>query len=211
MPSVAEHWVIKFANASVDPSNYQICDIDFAVPGPTVSQVAAQILAYFAGQCTLMSADDTVIVGLDYTPSGAAGGTPVPFPSTDYAAEHTAYPALPNLTAYGQNVGGAGFLAPLGTSVSVSEHTASPGPSGRGRHFIPFVGRDCCSTAGFLNPGTIIDSDDNYGRFFFDVFSDGPFAAYPNPVVTNALRTTTKDIVSVKTQQIFSNLESRRR
>lgn len=215
------HWVVKFQNANVDAGNYQICDVHTNDGATTLSpDRLAQIIAYFA--TTNVAAVNTSIVGVSARFNGAAGYTPLPFPTTEYAAVVAAatgdsVAVNPMATGYASNIGLTGsVLAPLGTSISVSERTATAGPTGRGRHFLPFI-RSSAATAG----GSVVAADGTeiellYNYFLRGILGGVPFAASPPvadlfPVVTNSAGTPVHGITSVKAQPIFSNLESRRR
>ncbi|HEV8177034.1 MAG TPA: hypothetical protein VGP44_05035 [Gemmatimonadales bacterium] len=217
MPSI-NTWIVKFQNDNVDATNYQIVDFDIdytivGVPQSSNEQVA-EILAYF-GALSGGFATGTRLVEVGWRGPGSAGATPWPFPLTEYnaiRADPDAGPwALPAWTAYGTAMG-SGNLAPLGTSISVSERTAQVGRTGRGRHFLPFTSANTVSAGGTVGTGRLALIDDAYATFLLGAGTT-PLAATPAPgvVVSNRAKTTAYAITTVKAQPVFSNLESRRR
>lgn len=223
MPNV-DHFVIKFTNTNVDAQNFQLVDFDcdLIASGMSVDEAAARLVYYFNrlsdANCI---ADDTAMVGIDYRAPGSAGATPVPFPTATpmaaIAAVVTASPYNWNgliASSYTLLQGGGGGLCPLGTSISVSEFTATVGPTGRGRHFLPFTGTDAVNPGGTLGTGQIADIKQAYDVLFLgedETGAPGGPLDELHPCVTNATRTTEHPITLVRAQPIFSNLESRRR
>lgn len=201
---------IKTSNDAVNAANYQVNRFAFNAPVMDVDELAACILAYFYTiEAVDVFAQNTRIVGIDSRPNGSSGAVAVPFPTTAYAALVVAVPALPSVTTYVGTIG-AGNLAPLGTSISVSERTATVGPTGRGRHFLPFTSRNVVDTGGTLIPATGGAIEDAWNDF---IRGDALVAGVPNPVVRPGSATGGggHTITSVKAQPVFSNLESRRR
>lgn len=212
-------WVAKFQNANVDASNYQMCDLDTSAAVSSEDEFAAQIIAYFASLA--MQATDTSLVELSARAIGDPGFHSIAFPTTAYAAVAIAAAAdsigiNAMSTGYASNLGGSGHaLAPLGTSVSVSEKTATAGPTGRGRHFLPFITSNVVNSGGTLVSTYLQTTLDAYNYFIRGIKPDGSAATTPvvdlQPVVTNAAGSPTHAITTIKVQPVFSNLESRRR
>lgn len=209
---LGDHYVVKFTNDSVNPLNFQLCDMDLdGTLSPLPPVATAQILAYFAGQSLETAAASLRIVSVTLTPAGTNLGTLVPFPVAEYAAIRAAFGSLPAMAAYGVAIGRAGeSLAPLGTSIVVTERTATGGPGGRGRHFLPFISENLIGGDGYVASTAIAPVEANYGRFIQD--STGSAALVDlHPILVNAAQTTQKNITTVSCQPVFSNLRSRRR
>jgi hypothetical protein len=217
-----DHSVVYFTNPNVDAGNYQLVDFDCdnTAAGMSPEEVAARLAQYFkrCGEANVISAD-THITQILYRAPGSAGATPI-VPDPAFTAAAVTYT---NASPYNWAVSGwggfpilvasAGVLAPLGTSVSVSERSAHPGRSGRGRHFLPFVQSGAINGGGTLGTGQQADIVQAYEVLFMglDPLAKGSVLDEVHPVITNHLRTTEYPITSVKAQPILSNLESRRR
>lgn len=214
----AVRFLARFTNTSVPTTNYALCDFDFnPLVGTTLPELGAQIIGYLQ-QCDVF-AEATHLVDLSYRNAGAAGFTPLPFPVAEYAAVDAAavvdgFTSAP-MTTYATRLAGTGVLLPLGTSISVSERTAHAGPTGRGRHFLPFIAASVNNGVGQVASLYLSAIENAYNEFFLGIKPGGGAATQPVPdpviVVTNAAGTTQYPIVSCKPQAIFSNLESRRR
>jgi hypothetical protein len=214
----ASRFIFRFENDNVEAVNYQEFGIelgcDVAVIG--LEQVVAQLLGYVTGACRWVSDQHTKLVGIDYRATLSTVSVPVAFPTAEYAAFYAAnvaaFPKMVGITGYGQDLGETGNpLAPLGTSIVVSEYTATGGPSGRGRHFLPFIGAYSVTGGGYVQPTHRAALKEYYERLLMDgVTVTAPWEPL-QPVVENAAGTTVKNITNVKAQPVFSNLESRRR
>lgn len=209
---VADKYIVRFANAQVNALNFQLCDVD--VDGPSITPVqraSAQIIAYFAAQGIESMSNNTSITSVTVVQAGTNLGINVPFPVAQYAAIVAEFPSLPVMTAYGVNIGrSSGTLAPLGTSIVVTERTGSGGPGGRGRHFLPFVSEELVNAQGQVAGTAITNLQANYGRFILDDTGASSLIDIL-PVLQNAGGSTKIPIVSAQVQPIFSNLASRRR
>lgn len=218
---MANKFIVKFTNDAVDPSNFQLVNVDVRMVGKTVNEAAAQILCYFATVGFATAGGVTKINDLLYRPFGAPGAISIAFPTAEYNAVLAAAttdgqsPAgMP--VAYATQISAAGALCPLGTSISVSEVTAFPGPRGRGRHFLPFIGVNTVDGQGRVLPAVLATIKQRYEYFLLGVDNPGGLiATLPvtslEPVVQPSSGLTTNAIVAVKPQPVFSNLESRRR
>jgi hypothetical protein len=216
--SAASRFMLKFENDNVDAINYQEfgielgCDVDEL----GLANVAAQLIAYASGACRWTSDQHTKLVGIQYTPTLSTLSVPVAFPTAEYAALYAAtvgdYPKIVGITNYGQDLGETGNpLAPLGTSIVVSEYTATGGPAGRGRHFLPFTGAFSVTGGGFVQPTHRAGVEALYVAFILGQSPDTVIPQQLQPVVENAAGTTVKNVLNVKAQPVFSNLKSRRR
>lgn len=213
-------YVVKLSNSNVSPANYQLIDFDtdpFAVVGlrySTTSEISASILVYLATLSGGMAAG-TSFTEVLYRAAGSAGSVSLPFPAADYAsiaaAATTAGYTVPAIAAYGTTFG-SGILAPLGTSISVSELTLTVGRTGRGRHFLPFVSQGVISAGGTVGSGHIILTEGAADDILLGQASGTVPALIGIPwAMCGPASPTGKEIVNVKCQPIFSNLESRRR
>lgn len=209
--AVFDRYVIKMLNDNVSATNYEQFGIEcnLASNGVLQGQGAAQIIAYIAKNASAILANDSQIAAIMLTPSGTNLGVNIPFPVTEYAALKVLDAALPTMTAYGVAIGASGGLAPLGTSIVVTEYTNVGGPAGRGRHFFPFYNKAKVDGNGLADSASRAAVVVNYSDW---ILGDGAFAVDGlTPLVVNALGTTTKAVLSVKAQPILSNLRSRRR
>lgn len=211
----ADRMTITLVNTDVGPANTAQVGFSAAAVGWS-AQKLAQVLGYFGALGSAgMIAVHTAVQAADQRAFGSAGNVPQAFPAAEYADLVTAASAvgisMPSMTDYGDTFG-VGNLAPLGTSISVSEVTATPGRSGRGRHFVPFVSRNAVDTDGSYGNGvTHLDLI----NFFFEATnpdgSNNPDLEALLLVVAPASGVGTKLIIQFKPQPVFSNLESRRR
>lgn len=210
MPVV--RYTLKCRNTQVSPENYQL--VGFTMNnGKTNAINAARCLAYISTVGFITTAQGTSVESCNVRVAAAAGGFDIPFPRSEYdaaIASLNAAGAFPRVAMdYGTEIGfETSVLAPLGTSVSVSEITATVGPTGRGRHFLPYVGAASVFTNGRLQAAAAALIRLKYIACFFDpTVLENPMIT----VVTPQNLTAPKLITEVKAQQIFSNLESRRR
>lgn len=196
--------VMKFTNDAVNALNYQLVDFDFNNTVGDVNTAAASCLAYmYLNAAAEVLATNTRIVGIDSRPVSTSGSTPVPFPVAAYAALVVIDPRLPPASTYVGTIG-VGALCPLGTSISVSEVTAHAGPTGRGRHFLPFISRNSVNAGGQVAAAVLGEID----SYYEDHIMGGLLATPNNPVVTGV---GSFSIIAPRAQPVYSNLESRRR
>jgi len=205
-------FVAKFSNSNVDAANYQLVDLDASsVTTLTDEEVAAQFIAFWVVVGPSVIATGTDLVEVVKYPGGGGAGVPIPFPVTEYAQLVVDVPGLPARSAYPCSVGAtASALAPLGTSVVVTEYTAVGGPGGRGRMFTPFAAVGCVETNGGVKLTARSAIETAYRLWLMDsppTLSTGPVL----PVLTHVSGATPTIITTVKAQPVFSNLESRRR
>jgi hypothetical protein len=216
-----DHFVVEFANTAIPANNPQLVDFDcdLSIHSTSTDEVAARLYVYFARLAVANVIDHgTSIVGISYRAPGSAGGVPLSFPTARVTSFLNIVNAAPwnwatTDVGFGTVLPGSGPLAPLGTSISVSERSATPGPTGRGRHFLPFITSQAVNPGGQVGSGQLADIKQAYGTCFLGLDSTGAGGGpvTVNPLITNAARTTDHPIVSVKPQPVFSNLESRRR
>lgn len=205
-------FVAQFDNSNVDAANYQLVDLDAsAVTTLTDAEIAAQFIAFWVVVGPSVIATGTSLVSVTKYPIGGGAGVPIPFPVAEYAALVVDVPGLPSRTAYPAAVGAtASALAPLGTSVVVTEYTGVGGPGGRGRMFTPFAAVGAVDSAGFVSSSARSAIEVAYRLWLQDsppTLSTGSVL----PVLTHVSGATPDPITTVKAQPVFSNLESRRR
>lgn len=209
----ADSFQFVFLNTSVNSSNYQEFGVECLLNtfSPNKEVALAQMIAYIDAVGNLVMADNTYLSTVRYSVYGTTTSVELPFPTAEYQAVNAAVPgtirARPN--GYADKVGknGAG-MAPLGTSISVTELTAIAGPSGRGRHFLPFINSDCVSSSGELVAGIRSSIFLHWDKFFN---TDAGVIEKLEQKLLRANKTLIEPVVSVKAQPIFSNLRSRRR
>lgn len=212
--AIADRYIVTLTNDAVEATNYAQFGIECeGALGPTPAEQLAQIVAYAASMRAIMAVSCR-IYAVRFIPQGSAVSTYPAFPVAEYAVLRAANTAgLPVLTDWGQDLSAAGFapaLLPLGTSIVVTEYTATGGPAGRGRHFIPFIGNLTVTAGGLVLPSVVTFVQAMYRRYIFPAIGDAGTGDL-QPVVLNAAGTTEKFVTNVRCQPIFSNLESRRR
>jgi hypothetical protein len=147
-----------------------------------------------------------------YQAHGAAGAFPQPFPTADWAALVSEFPALPALaTGYATSIsGGTTNLAPIGTSCCVTERTAFAGRTGIGRHYLPFAEDAQINNAtGLWAAGATGYVTAAYTTFLLTPTTS--MGTVPGMCVTNVNGTPTHLITTVTPSETPSNLRSRRR
>jgi hypothetical protein len=172
----------------------------------TDAENAAACLLYIGSASQQMMAANSQITGCTIRAAGAAGSVPQPFPLAEYAALQGAL-AGPNVsaivaTSYGGALGGGGLTA-LGTSMVVSEETATTGRTGRGRHFLPFVTQLAQTAAGLVNQTNASNVEASYDA----IFVAGGFI----PVVCPENLSAPKPVTRVVGRLVLSNLRTRRK
>ena len=213
--AIADRWTVVFTNDYVESTNYQMFGIEATSASPSdVPKVAAQILGYSAVAAFAM-ASGTRIEELRYIPSGSSVSTLVPFPVAEFAAlQALSGGDMAPMDAYGDDLVGAGQpLGPLGTSIVVSEYTATGGPSGRGRHYLPFISSVVVEYTGVVKNTARTKIVGAYEALLLNpsAFAYSSVAIDVDPRVMNAAGDTIRPVTNVKCQPVFSNLESRRR
>jgi hypothetical protein len=202
--------VVKLTNTAVAQDNYQIVDFDFDATTGTEAECVAGVIAYLAS-CGASDAiaEGTSIVEVTTREAADPGGVPQPFPVAAYTAllASATPPPTPGVLAFPIGLGG-GALAPLGTSISVSERTLTPGPHGRGRHFLPFTPVDAVNGGGQLIPAIAALIETYYDEFIFNTAGTGDLIPVVRP---GGVYSGGNPVTLVKAQPVFSNLESRRR
>lgn len=179
-------------------------------------QCAAAIIGYLHGIGGVFAAG-AKLVGINSRAQGAAGATPVTFPTVEYSALRALAPAtFPAVTAYGPLTGSTAALCPLGTSISVTEATLTAGPRGRGRHYLPYISTICVAANGGLVSSVANNIRAQYRKAMgFEDLGASVTAPRVVPAVTGADvpigPTLYLDISEIKPQSVLSNLRSRRR
>jgi hypothetical protein len=200
--------MVTLANDTVGQGNASIIDFDFAA-GVTTDVYAARALIYLTRTAPNVFAAGTRILGARWRPFGEAGSIDVEFPDAEWEHLVAGVPMFvpPNPHAYGAPLG-SGTLAPIGTSVCVSEQTATPGRTGRGRHFLPFISAQAVTADGAFGNERAIDVEADAFRFLI-----GGAAAGLDPVgfsVIGKAAGAYKPVTNVKVRKNFSSLASRR-
>lgn len=215
MPNpAADMWVMTLTNSNeggpLNPAQFGV-EIDPASTQPNF-QVAAQLIAYVVATKNAFLNTGTLIDRLQFRASGTGGFIDFEFPTDTYADLVDLNPGnLVAMEGYGEVViGASGGLAPVGTSVCVTEYTAQFGRSARGRHFLPFVNKARVDNTGQLTPESRTTIEQGYEDYILTGSED--LGSQPlRPVVQNAGHSTIKPITHVKAQGVLSNLRSRRR
>lgn len=216
---VSDRYTVLLTNDNVNELNFAEFGIELQDGnGATEIEQAVQIIAYTAVVGAEVMADGTRIAGLKFKLAGTNTSVEVPFPTTAYgvfqAANVANYPGMVAMSAWGEVIGDSGAgLAPLGTSVVVTEYSTTGGPAGRGRHYLPFIGGTCITPGGYLDPTIRATIELAYNNLIRDVglspAAVGAVDLLPQIEQSNGLAS--KAVVAVKAQPVFSNLKSRRR
>ena len=199
-------------NDAVGASNPAIMTFHSSIVNQVGLEAAAmQIAAWIVGGCPL--AQNSRITGVLAQAHGAAGGIAVPFDPDLWADIDGASggSVLPAMTQWGTAFGSGG-LAPLGTAITVTEHTASPGRSHTGRVFLPFPQQGIVSAAGTVSDaasGNIIGQWNTFLRNGVESTS----GMSPVELVVKGEDTVDVDaqITHVTVSTLFGFLRSRRR
>ena len=216
---VADRWTVQLINDEVAELNYAEFGIETdATMGVTVADRAAVVIAYTTLVCGEVSAGGTRISALKFRAAGETVSLSVPFPVAEYDTLQTAnvanFPNLVEQASYGEEVGDpAAGLAPLGTSVVVTEYTSVGGPAGRGRHYIPFIGGTCITPGGYLSTAIRSTIELVYNALILGTVTSPAWVGTAGlvPVVEKSDGLSALDVTNVKAQPVFSNLKSRRR
>ena len=214
-------YVFKFENTASNTQNYQIVDADIQNGTGTGAQQLAQMCAYFASAAYVSAGGQMKLVEVTARTTGSPGAIPQTFPTAAYAATLAAgvtdgVSLAGMATGFATQISAAGALCPLGTSISVTEKSNTVGRTGRGRHFLPFIGVNTVATDGTVK-STVRDQIRDYYNYCFLAVKPGAGGAATAPIinlqpcVTNRFGLIANTIVEVKPQPVFSNLESRRR
>lgn len=198
-------YTITMENATIGSQNQAVLGFTFNNSETDANNAAAAIL-YIASASAQMMAGGSSVVGVSMRAAGSLGALELPFPDPEYSDLQTAlagpHVSTTTMTDYGVSIGG-GSLAAVGTSVCVTERTATLGRTGIGRHFLPFVTSACITAAGLFNSTNAA----NVAASYHDVFADGGF----DPCVCPANLTAPKPVTLVQPLAILSNLRTRRR
>ena len=216
---IADRYTVILTNDNVAELNFAEFGIELQDGnGATETEQAVQILAYTAVVGAEVMADGTRLQGLKFRLAGTNTSVDVPFPTAAYGAFQAAnvanYPGMVAMAAYGEVIGDpVAGLAPLGTSVVVTEYSTTGGPAGRGRHYLPFIGGTCITPGGYLDPTIRTTLELAYNNLIRDIgLTPAAVGAVDlEPVIEASTGLTAKSVVGVKAQPVFSNLKSRRR
>lgn len=210
----AHAWKIEVASPVTGPTNPALITFDFnTVGGASDAETAAGIFAYWKALCVAsVIGPACYATGIFKRPSGAAGGFPVPFPVTEYAALVAANPgAIPASTVYNNTTGGGTAFEPIGTAITVSLYTVVPGRKTTGRHYLPWIATDVNDGNGHLvvtAPGQIEDAYDA----FIQGNTNSNYTGLVNlaPAVQSATAGTT-NILTPKVSTNYARLKTRTR
>ena len=200
-----KRYTVTMENSTIGAQNQAVLGFTFNNSETDAANAAAAIL-YIASASAQMMAAGSSVVGVSMRAAGSLGALELPFPDPEYNDLKTAlagpHVSTTAMTDYGVSIGG-GSLAAVGTSVCMTERTATLGRTGIGRHFLPFVTSACITSAGLFSSTNAT----NVGLSWHDVFIDGGF----DPCVTPANLSSPKPITLIQPKAILSNLRTRRR
>lgn len=214
-------YVFRFENTASNTQNYQIVDADITNATGTGAAQLAQMCCYFASVGYQTAGGQMKLTEVTARTTGSPGAVPQVFPTAAYAAVLAAgvtdgVSLAGMASGFATQISAAGTLCPLGTSISVTEKSATVGRTGRGRHFLPFIGVNTVQTDGTVK-STVREAVKEFYNYLFLAVKPGAggVATAPiinlGPVVTNRFGLIGHAVVEVKAQPVFSNLESRRR
>jgi hypothetical protein len=172
---------------------------------------AAGMIAYVVKARGAFLASGTLITRVQWREHGTGGFIDVPFPDALYNDMVDVDSDLVHMHDYADTVlGASGGLAPVGTSVCVTEYSAGFGRRSRGRHFLPFVNKAKVDGNGLFAAEDIALVEAAYNSYILNL-DDDPVHPSLLPVILSATLTTQTVITHVKAQPVLSNLRSRRR
>jgi hypothetical protein len=201
--------IATLTNDTVGSANPSVVDFDIEA-GVDIKSAAMRVMIYLVAASSQCMAVGTRVTGIRWRDVGQNGSVDVAFDPAEHAVQRAliaAQVAVPQEVAYGRSLGGGG-LAPIGTSVCVSEYTAFPGRSGRGRHFLPFITSLAVDSAGTLKD-TSLDALQVITDQALGIDGTSPFSDL-NLCVRGPAQPDFKRVQSAKVRKTLSNLESRR-
>lgn len=210
MPVGVDRYICDIGNGAIGLGNLAQVHFDIDI-GNTQSDAerVASMIAYLSGPGD--AAVNTSVVAVTKIASGAAGGVPVPFPVAEYAAYVAADAFLVPMTGYATAYG-SGALATAGTSMTVALYTATPGRSGTGRHYRPYLSEGAIDGTGGVAAAYTAGVDEAYRACFFGT-GGATWAATPLLATTRtAVYSPTagvNDITTVKVSGVPARLRSR--
>lgn len=202
------------ATVSSDAEGTNTAQVGFT-SSTTISPVTGAMLVacYLNNGLHNCAASGTRLQGITYRGAGTAGAISIAWNTEIYNAINTYLAGLGgsplDVGAYGVDIGQSGLgLAPVGTSIVMSERTATLGRTGLGRHYLPFIAASAITTAGLLNTAT--------GNAVEGLATDLLKSVYTSTVgfgaaVSNSSMSAFQVITEYSANSVVSNLRSRRR
>lgn len=199
-------------NNAQGASNPAIMDFSIVSGGVTAAQAAAGIVGY----CAVMDGQaifgpNVSIIGISQRLSGAAGSTPVPFPVAAYAAIEAANTFLPTYTAYGLLGATSGSYAPLGTSITLSLYSNTPGRKTTGRHYVPWVSVATNDGSGRVSGAAVAVVEDAYDAMIMGNSNGLATGVLDLVPAVQSATVGTNLIVTPKASTVFARLKTRTR
>lgn len=202
-----DKYEVSIGNLAVGAGNLSINTFHVqATAGPTVAQVAAQLFAFC---CYGSKAVNSYIDRIEWTPAGAAGAVPVAFPTAELVVLQANDAGLPAIGAYGA-VFGSGDLTPIGTSITLSKYSSTPGRHATGRNYLPFIRVGAVETNGQLKAASKLDIEQAWTIYSFGDAAGG-VSVPPSDIqeVVNGVGGPF-GVLNVRASTTFANLRSRR-
>lgn len=204
-------------NGVTGPGN--LAEIGFSFDtAESAEQCGAQVALYLAGMPGIF-APNTGLLALKRRNVGAAGSSFMAFPAAQFASErakNTSFFANP-MTDYSTFIGNGATYAPQGTSICVTEGSATVGRRGSGRHFLPFTSQDVIEAfSGRVAVGPLQRVKDSYRKALgIEAMTGTVFASPVNSCITGrevgGVAAPYLPVTNVRPSSLCSNLSSRRR
>lgn len=171
---------VLVGNSAVGVNNPAICTFHFLSPVPVDRATA---LAQAIGMLQYSSPGSaTFIAGARWTPAGADGSVPLPWPTAEYSAIHTADPDnTAELGSFGATFG-AGEISAVGVGITLSLYTAIPGRKTTGRLYTPWTS-EAAIVSGYVSPGARSGVVAGYRRY---ILGEAAWCEPLGPVVHSA-------------------------
>lgn len=202
-----DRFEVMIGNTAIGAGNLSINTFHVqATAGPTVAQAAAQLFAFC---CYGSKAVNSFIDSILWTPAGAAGAVPVAFPTAELVVLQANDAGLPAIGAYGA-VFGSGDLTPIGTSITFTKYSSTPGRHATGRNYLPFIRVGAVETNGTLKAASKLDIEQAWTIYSRGIAAGG-VATPPGDLqeVVNGVGGPFGLLVG-KASSTFANLRSRR-
>lgn len=192
-------------------ANQALIDFDFGMSSPlSVQEIAARIVAYVGGYFASIGAGGSSIAAMSYRLASVPGSILLDFPQDEYDALRATFPGLPTYEGWGEAIGD-GALTPIGTSIQVREFSTVPTRSGKGRHYLPFVGSDFINSNGQFSSSSASEIAATFGAFFLGQTYSGETLSVTTAGVYSAKDDVIRPINHVTVSTTCSNLRTRRR
>lgn len=208
---------VQLTNDSIGALNPAYVGFDF-LGGPsgggTKEEVGAQIIAFF--YISQFAAGGSRIAGITVATDNGPG-VALPFPVD--ALNAMSDPDVAFGTTYGEVPFGAGALAPVGTSILLTEHTAVGGRH-NGRCYLPYAAAATIDAAGLVSAATATQVIESYRLAIMgdpSLTPSGWATVEPHPVVgqkvgSGVLATFTEhEVITATCSRTPATLSSRKR